>query len=388
GFEHDGRKCLVAVARDLSGRHEAELRYRELMEVIDKGIVVQDGQLHFVYGNSAALHLLGVSSGESLEDAMQPGHWMVVREDGTVMPGGEYPTVRAMDSGRIIGSTLVGLYHRQRRQLSWLSVTAVPQYAADADRPTQVLSMFSDVTELKRDSALFDRVQSLAHIGGWEWDCTSDRLYLTDESARILSQAQPPASMPEMIDCLAPGCRPRLRAALERAVADGQGFDLELQGARADGHAFWVRAIGGAVPGDPSTSRLTGTLQDITELKQGEETLRVQARSDPLTGLMNRDAILGEISARLSDPAQSGVAVLYIDLDRFKVVNDVLGHGAGDELLTNAAHRIVRAVGTEGLIARFGGDEFLVVCNTEDDAGRPERIADAILDAFGDSFRF
>src|SRR3546814_12582859 len=103
---------------------------------------------------------------------------------------------------------------------------------------------------------------------------------------------------------------------------------------------------------------------------------------------MNRDAILGEISARLADPAQSRVAVLYIDLDRFKVVNDVLGHNAGDEPLMNAARRIVRAVGTAGLIARFGGDEFLVVCSTEDDEDRPERVADAILHAFGDSFRF
>ncbi|HZW17363.1 MAG TPA: EAL domain-containing protein [Luteimonas sp.] len=388
GFEHDGRKCLVAVARDLSSRREAELRYRELMEVIDKGIVVQDEQLNFVYGNSAALRLLGVDSGHSLEEAMQPEHWMIVREDGTVMPEAEYPTVRAIRGGRIIESTLLGLYHRGRRQLSWLSTTVVPQFAADADRPHQVLSMFSDVTALKRDSALFDRVQSLAHIGGWEWDCTSDLLYLTDESARILAQDRAPATMPEMVDCLAPACRLRLRAALDRTIADGRGFDLELQGARADGHAFWVRAIGGAVPGDPATSRLTGTLQDITELKHGEETLRVQARSDPLTGLMNRDAILGEISARLADPGQARVAVLYIDLDRFKVVNDVLGHGAGDELLTNAAHRILRAVGTEGLIARFGGDEFLVVCNTEDDEHRPERLADAILDAFGDSFRF
>src|SRR3546814_12345167 len=89
-------------------------------------------------------------------------------------------------------------------------------------------------------------------------------------------------------------------------------------------------------------------------LKHGEETLRVQARSDPLTGLMNRDAILGEISARLADPAQSRVAVLYIDLDRFKVVNDVLGHNAGDELLMNAARRIVRAVGTRSEARRVG----------------------------------
>src|SRR3546814_8330571 len=90
----------------------------------------------------------------------------------------------------------------------------------------------------------------------------------------------------------------------------------------------------------------------------------------------------------MAEPSHRRVAVLYIHLDLFKVVNDVLGHNPGDELLMNAARRIVRAGGTEGLIARFGGDEFLVVCSTEDDEDRPERVADAILDAFGDSFRF
>ncbi|HEY9399911.1 MAG TPA: EAL domain-containing protein, partial [Luteimonas sp.] len=138
----------------------------------------------------------------------------------------------------------------------------------------------------------------------------------------------------------------------------------------------------------PLSHRITGTLQDITQRKQAEETLRVQARTDPLTGLLNRDAVLAELAARLADPAMGRVAVLYIDLDRFKVVNDVLGHGAGDELLVTAAHRIARAVGTEGLIARFGGDEFLVVCHFGDDAHGPERIADSILDAFSDSFCF
>ncbi len=150
---------------------------------------------------------------------------------------------------------------------------------------------------------------------------------------------------------------------------------------------MWVRIIGEAETGDPIGARVTGTLQDITERKQAEETLRVLARTDPLTGLLNRDAVLFELDARLQDRAQSGVAVLYIDLDRFKVVNDVLGHAAGDAVIASAAQRIQRAVGTEGLIARFGGDEFLVVCITSDDEGRPERLAAQILDVFGDSFR-
>jgi diguanylate cyclase (GGDEF)-like protein len=98
----------------------------------------------------------------------------------------------------------------------------------------------------------------------------------------------------------------------------------------------------------------------------------VQARTDPLTGLMNRDAILAELHARLDDRRRPTLAVLYIDLDRFKVVNDVLGHGAGDQVLVSAARRMRAAVGTDGLIARFGGDEFLVVCTTGDDPTLPE----------------
>src|SRR5690606_9340677 len=73
--------------------------------------------------------------------------------------------------------------------------------------------------------------------------------------------------------------------------------------------------------------------------------------------------------------------------DRFKLVNDVLGHAAGDSLLAAAANRLRRALGEEGLIARFGGDEFLVVCDC-DDAERPERLADAILAAFAVGFGF
>src|SRR5690606_527208 len=116
---------------------------------------------------------------------------------------------------------------------------------------------------------------------------------------------------------------------------------------------------------------ITGTLQDITERMLERETLRARARTDPLTGLLNRDAMLYEIETRPREPTHGGLAVLYIDPDRLQTGNDVPGRAAG-----------------EGLIARFGGDEFLVACNTRDDPERPERIADAILEAFTEGFRF
>lgn len=388
GFEHEGRPCLVAVARDLSERREAEVRYRELMDVMDRGIAIHDTAGRFVYGNPAALRLLGIRQGTSLGDTANLGDWIPLGPNGSEMPWDALPPVRALREGCIVESTLMGLYHRGRRQLYWLTVTAVPQYPAGGDRPHQVLSLFSDVTTLKRDSAMFDRVQALAHIGGWELDCTSDRLHLTAEAARILDADAPPDTMEDLVAMLLPGDQTRLRDALGAAMLEASGFDLELQGLRHDGSAFWVRAIGGPRHGDPPTSRLTGTLQDIARSKRDEEILRLQARTDPLTGLLNRDAILGELDARMRNGVPGAVAVLYIDLDRFKFVNDALGHNAGDELLVAAAHRIGRAVGEAGSIARFGGDEFLVVCDAGPAASHAERVANAILDSFGDGFRF
>src|SRR3546814_15592064 len=89
GFQHDGRKCLVAVACDFSGRHDAELRYRELLEVIDKGIVVQDDHNNFTYGKSAALRRLAIEGTDAVADAMQLETWKLGPEGRGVMPEGE-----------------------------------------------------------------------------------------------------------------------------------------------------------------------------------------------------------------------------------------------------------------------------------------------------------
>ena len=384
----DDRKSLVAVARDLSSRREAELRYRELMEVIDKGIVVQNQAHEIVYANRAALRIFGVGEGKRMDEELNLDQWRIVDQHGQEMGRNALPSHRALSTGQVVESQLLGMYHRTRKQLIWLTVTSVPQFAPGGDHPSQVTSIFSDVTALKRDSALFDRAQSLAHIGGWEWDTGRDRIYLTDEAIRILGPAQAPTDIGGMLACLREPDRRRFRGAMEQVIGTGGGFDLELQGNRLDGHPFWIRVIGEAEATDPASTRITGTLQDISLDKRAEETLRIQARTDPLTGLMNRDAVLNELGARLIDPARAQVALLYIDLDRFKTVNDVLGHSAGDELLMQAAARILGAVGSEGLVARFGGDEFLVICDAGDEVGQPERLADAVLDAFAESFRF
>ena len=388
GFLHDGRPCVVAVARDLSARREAELRYGQLLAVIDKGVLVQDCDGRLLQANAAAMRILGVEKEpDSLQTLLEPETWTLLDESGRRIKLADLPARRTLATGQATESTVIGLYHKPERRLRWLSVTTVPLFAPGGRRPYQVISLFSDVTRLKRDSTLFSRAQALARIGGWEWEMGRDALYLTDEAIRILGQERPPQTMEGLLMCLSTGDRVRFGQALRLAAEQAQPMDLELQGRRIDGRPLWIRIIGEPETDDSANISITGTLQDINERKQAEETLRVQARTDPLTGLLNRDAILGEMGDRMEDPVQAQLAVLYIDLDRFKMVNDGLGHAAGDRLLCHAAQRIATAVGTDGLIARFGGDEFLVMCSPEGDDTLSERVAQRILDAFDESFR-
>ncbi len=386
GFMHEGRRCVVAVARDLTARREAELRYGQLLEVIDKGVMVQDRRGMLLQVNAAAIRILGVEEAESLRTFLNAETWTLLDDSGRRIGMDDLPSQRTLATGQATESTVIGLYHKPERRLRWLSVTTVPLFVPGGRMPEQVISLFSDVTRLKRDSALFSRAQALARIGGWEWEMGRDALYLTDEAIRILGQPVPPRTMQDLLLCLGAGDRLRFSDALRAAAEQSQPIDLELQGRRSDGLPLWIRIIGEAETDESANVSITGTLQDINERKQAEETLRVQARTDPLTGLLNRDAILGEIGERLQDPAQARLAVLYIDLDRFKMVNDGLGHAAGDRLLRHAARRIADAVATDGLIARFGGDEFLVMCHPEGDDALPERVAQRILDAFEPAF--
>ncbi|RNE59207.1 sensor domain-containing protein [Cryobacterium tepidiphilum] len=150
---------------------------------------------------------------------------------------------------------------------------------------------------------------------------------------------------------------------------------------RADGTVIWVHEFASLVRGDDQApSYFYLQLQDVTERKETEALLAHQAFHDPLTGLVNRTRLTDHIdeSLALARPAGRQVGVLFLDVDQFKVVNDGLGHAAGDSLLVQLVKRMQAELRDTDTFARFGGDEFVIVCDSTT-VDRAQRVADRII---------
>ncbi len=175
-------------------------------------------------------------------------------------------------------------------------------------------------------------------------------------------------------------------AGLGRYMTTGRarvlGRILELAGLHRDGHEFPLELSIAAIE-DGDRRLFTGILRDIGERKAFEEQLRHQAFHDPLTGLPNRTLLLDRLERALVQTLRGGArpALLLLDLDGFKVVNDSLGHAAGDRLLIALAERLAAAMRPGDTIARLGGDEFAVLLDTATDIHAATAVADRLLDA-------
>jgi diguanylate cyclase (GGDEF)-like protein/PAS domain S-box-containing protein len=150
---------------------------------------------------------------------------------------------------------------------------------------------------------------------------------------------------------------------------------------RADGATVWVRRVGVLLrDGDGRPNLIMIQAEDITAEHEAQDALTYQAFHDPLTGLHNRAWILDILAVDLHAAKREGhsVGALFVDLDNFKVVNDSLGHAAGDEVLATVADRVVGALRPGDRIGRFGGDEFVIVVQDVQDVLDVERCAERV----------
>lgn len=248
-------------------------------------------------------------------------------------------------------------------------------------RLSNALNTMAD--DLFKAGNLLNRAQEMASFGSWEWRRAEEDLTFSIGIYKILgldNQAFP-STVENFLKFVVPEMRRRVsrvfRGEYQKSTSD------EFQVSRADGatrvlfiQSELTRTENGTVIGSH------GTIQDITEQKRSHEQLQKLANYDNLTGLPNRHLFYDRLSQALKKAKrrEKSVALLFLDLDRFKSINDALGHGAGDELLCHVAKRLRRVVRGSDTLARMGGDEFtLIIDDFNTDIGGPQKVAQNII---------
>jgi diguanylate cyclase (GGDEF)-like protein/PAS domain S-box-containing protein len=231
-----------------------------------------------------------------------------------------------------------------------------------------------------------------ANDGLWDWDVRENRLFFSPRWKQMLGYAEA-----ELGD--APGewlgrVHADDRAALTQALdahltGASHHFEHEHRIQHRDGSYRWMLARGMAVrDAQGHALRVVGSQTDVTDRKEAEQRLQHDAMHDALTGLPNRVLFLDRLTSALADVGPgSHVGLLFCDLDRFKQVNDTLGHAAGDELLRQVAARLRAAVRPGDTVGRLSGDEFAIILPALVAPDDVRRLADRVHECFSEPFR-
>lgn len=238
--------------------------------------------------------------------------------------------------------------------------------------------------EADRRNLQLRQAERLAGIGSWRLDLVAQALEWSDNVFAIhgLPLGSEP-SLDEALSYYAPEDRALVGAQIERAVQLGTCFDFESNLIHADGNVRRVRSVGEPELADGRVVAIIGVFQDITDQHAQVETLRRSAATDGLTGLPNRGAFERELERAIGKAGEEAapVALMLIDLDGFKAVNDSFGHDAGDEVLREMS-RLLRDMNlTQAFPARLGGDEFVLLLSRPRDCAGLESVVAQVVSA-------
>jgi diguanylate cyclase (GGDEF)-like protein/PAS domain S-box-containing protein len=362
-------------------REDCEDRRREVMASLDRGVAVVDGAGRITLWNDALARLLACrpeqALGRSITDAV-PALTPTELPDAIVdaMKTAHMGVVRDLVLTSAAGDRVVQvdiLPDGSGAMLLWHDVTGHAALRQDAERLALAVEGAND--------------------GLWSWGIRSQEFYVSARWRAIVG-LPPRSGTGSREDWLG-------RVHPDDVVSLKEAFDAHLAGRtpilqhehrirHEDGTYRWCLCRALTEPGaNGRAERLAGSLTDITERAAAQERIRDSASRDALTGLVNRSVFVQEVGKRLAffiAHHRELFAVLYLDLDRFKVVNDNLGHLVGDELLIAVSRRLERCLRPVDAIARLGGDEFAILLGGLGDDTQANAIAFRIQEALSTSF--
>ena len=256
--------------------------------------------------------------------------------------------------------------------------------------------------ELAESQSSLAEAQRLAQIGNWHWSVHSPLAYWSDEMYRILGvdPAGGQSTMDSFLSSIDASERESVETRFRALRAAAGSFSAEHRIIAGDGAECIVFSQSSSESGaDGQVTRLYGTIQDITKRKRAEQEIRRLALFDGLTGLPNRQYFLDQLDHTVARAQRAGerLAVMYLDLDRFKRINDTMGHAAGDALLKEFAVRLKQCVRTsdyvaredadsDGTVARLAGDEFTISLVALSSPHGAAKVAGRILTAMAKPF--
>lgn len=358
-----------------------------ILNAVGEGIYGLDLQGRITFVNPAAARMLGWAVSELVGQSI----------DRILAGGGSLP----LDASQLNASPLTlpsgELYHsdteefcRQDGSRFLVEYTRTP-ILHNGQMLGSVL-VFQDVTERKRhEEALRESEERYAlavqgaNDGIWDWNLKTDEIYFSPRWKAILGYTDNtlPNSLEAWFDCVHPDDLTNFKRELNAHLA-GMTSHLEHEHRmRAyNGTYRWVLTRGLAVRDSSSrATRLAGSLTDITERKEIEAQLMHDALHDTLTGLPNRALLMDRLRHTVELSRRNSrylYAVLFLDVDRFKVINDSLGHMAGDVLLVAIAQRLIACIRPGDTVARLGGDEFVVLLENIRDLNSALMVAERI----------
>ena len=270
-------------------------------------------------------------------------------------------------------------------------------------RVRYMLRASSAIHDLEQNERRLSNAQRIGEMGDWEWRIDHDCIVPSAQAWRLFGHAEAAiafaAEPGQFFAPVYPEDQDRLQRACEQATANGEGFAIDHRILLADGTVRHVHQQVEVIERDAQgrALRLAGAVHDITRRKDAEEQIRRLAYYDPLTELPNRLLFTEQLGLALAQAErhERQLAVMFVDLDNFKRVNDTLGHKAGDELLRVTSARLAAVLRRNDAlarsnephghtIARLGGDEFIVLLTdlqrSEDAATIAQRLVDTLAE--------